>query len=117
MTLADFAKLAEIIGALGVIASLVFVGVQIHQHTRYVRRSEANKAFEQASQIREVVIANRDVAQLLLTGITDGPLDVADEIRLNAVFNEFAYVAIQVWDREKYGLSTIDSFDRAVPPC
>lgn len=116
MTLAALADLAEVMGTLGVIASLVFVGVQLHQNTKQMRRAEANKAFEQASQLRELVIGNREVADLLVSGMSGKPLDPTDEVRLHAFFSEMTYVALQTWDRSRYGLTTIGDFESAVTP-
>lgn len=54
MTLAGFADLAEVIGALGVIAGLIFVGVQLRQNTRQMQRDEMNSAMAQGSALKPV---------------------------------------------------------------
>src|SRR5262245_42570061 len=99
MTLAEFANLAEVIGALGVSASLIFVGVQLRQNTRQMQRAEANTAMAQGSAFRHALLQDRDIADLLSRGLTGAPLDAVDELRLNALFSEVAYMSRQVWDR------------------
>lgn len=114
MTLAAFANLAEVIGALGVIAGLIFVGVQLRQHTEQMRREEANSAMTHGSIMRQAILTNRDVADLLIAGLGNGPLDPADELRLNAFFGEVAYNMLHVWDRTTNGLALPDEFARAI---
>jgi hypothetical protein len=116
MTLADFADFAEVVGALGVIASLIFVGVQLNQQTKQLRRAEANIAMQQGSALRHLFLANREVTDLIIAGISGGTLDVSDEFRMNAFFAEATYMAVHVWDRQQHGMTTINDFETAVVP-
>lgn len=116
MTLAAFADLAEVIGALGVIAGLVFVGVQLRQNTKQLRRGESNAAVEQASGFRRAIMGDADLARLLIAGLTDGPLSAADELRLNLFFSDATYLTSQSWDRARNGFAEHDEFERAAAP-
>jgi hypothetical protein len=73
MTLAAFADLAEVIGALGVIAGLVFVGVQMRQNTKQLLRAEYNTAMAQGSALRHLLLSNRETAELCFGGLEMRP--------------------------------------------
>lgn len=115
MPLAAFADLAEVIGALGVIAGLIFVGMQLRQNTSQMRRSESNAAMAQASAFRQLLLSNRDAAELIFTGVAGAPLSPLDEFRLNAFFSEIIYLFVNIWDRARNGLIEKDEFERIVP--
>lgn len=70
--------IAESIGAIAVVMSLIYVAVQIRQNTQQFSRSvEANQlaAFERnvesGNRIRELLILHPDLTELLLTGFRD----------------------------------------------
>lgn len=117
MTLAALSDIAQVIGAIAVVASLIFVGVQLRQNTMQMRRGEANSAMEQGSSIRQTILASRDIAELITDGVTDArPLDAADAVRLDCFFGEIMYLSLHVWDREKADLVPRGEFKRAVVP-
>lgn len=118
MTLAAFADLAEVIGALGVIAGLIFVGAQLRQNTQQLVRGEANVAMAQASTIRMALLLNREVAHLINSEIRDasGELDPTDEMRLSAYFSEVTYVAFNAWQRGEAIFGVTDTLERAIAP-
>lgn len=115
MTLAQFADLSEVIGAFGVIIGLIFVGIQLRQNTKQMQRAEANTAMAQASALRHLLLENREVAQLLVSGMSGVPLDPIDELRLNTVFSEIAYIATNIWDRSRHRLDAPDELERLAP--
>lgn len=114
MTLAAFADLAEVIGAIGVIVGLVFVGVQIQQNTKQMRRAEGNSAMAQGSALRHLIVGSREAAQMIASGVAGASLDPVDELRLHMFFLEVAYSALQVWDRERNKFGPTDEFSRVV---
>jgi len=116
MTLAAFADLAEVIGAIGVIAGLVFVGVQMRQNTKQLQRAEYNAAMAQGSALRHLLLNNRETAELFFGGISNSPLNPIDELRLNVFFSELTYMALQVWDRVRNGLAPPDELRRGLIP-
>jgi hypothetical protein len=115
MTLAAFADLAEVIGAVGVIAGLIFVGIQLRQNTKQMQRGESNAAMVQGSAIRHLMMSNRETAALFVSGLSGAPLDPVDELRLNAFFSEVAYIAMHVWDRVRNGFVPRDELTRVLP--
>ena len=75
MTIQDWGAVGEIIGAIAVVASLVYLAIQIRQNTRQVSRSiESSRleAFERnvegGNRIRELLILHPEVADLSARG-------------------------------------------------
>lgn len=88
MTIGEWAAIAEIVGALAVVASLVYLAVQIRQNTRQLSLNlEAAElaAFERnvdsGNHVRELFILNEDIAALYARGIR-GYLALDDTERL-----------------------------------
>ena len=52
--------ISQLVAAVGVILSLVFVGLQIQQNTRALQRAEHNSTMEQWTVIRQAIAQNRD---------------------------------------------------------
>ena len=56
----------EFVGAIAVVATLLFLGVQIRQNTKQMRRLELNAAHEQFAHSRMAIATDRDWAELVL---------------------------------------------------
>jgi hypothetical protein len=69
MSLAQLADLAQLIAAVGVVASLVFVGLQIKHNTAALVRNEHNSTMAQWTVIRQAIATNRDMAELMTAGL------------------------------------------------
>jgi hypothetical protein len=69
MSLTELSDLAQLIGAIGVIASLVFVGLQIKHNTAALQRNEHNSTMAQWTVIRQAIATNRDMAELMTAGL------------------------------------------------
>ena len=77
MSIQDWGAIGEIIGALAVVASLIYLAVQIRQNTRQISLSlESTKlaAFERnvesGNRTREILITDPDLADLFLRGVS-----------------------------------------------
>ena len=71
------------VAAVGVIASLVFVGLQIKHNTAALQRNEHNSTMAQWTVIRQAIATNRDIAELMSAGLHgETALDAADQLRL-----------------------------------
>jgi len=106
MSIQEWAAIAEIVGAVAVVASLIYLAVQIRQNTRGLSmslKSTELAAFERnveaGNRIREIFILNPEVSELFARGkssYTD--LSSSDKIRfgmlLSNVFSAFqgAYI-------------------------
>jgi len=62
---------AEIVGAIAVVASLVFVGFQLRQNTRIMRLSSTNELLTQFEEIIKDIAASEELASLLFRGVPD----------------------------------------------
>jgi hypothetical protein len=92
--------LSQIIAAVAVVVSLVFVGREIRENTQAVQRGEHNSTMEQWTVIRMAMAKNRDLAELMAFGL-DGSraLDRADQLRLEQMLAELTWAAFHIWDR------------------
>ena len=78
MTIQDWGAIGEIIGALAVVASLIYLAMQIRQNTRQIALSlESIKlaAFERnvesGNRAREFLISDPELTDLFLKGLAD----------------------------------------------
>ncbi len=71
MTLQDLGNIGEFVGAIGVIASLVYLAVQIRQNTRSVRASMFQEAVRDFALASDVLASDADLARIWRTGIRD----------------------------------------------
>jgi len=83
MTLEQYAYLGEIVAALGVVMSLVYVARQLGQNTEMLRLGAASERVERDFEIAGPIIESRDVAELWTKGQADwDSLDAVDQNRL-----------------------------------
>ena len=69
MSFQQTAYLAQIVASIGVVVSLIFVGLQIRQNTRALERAEHNSTMGQLTVIRQAIAQNRDIAELMTAGL------------------------------------------------
>src|ERR1043165_4831338 len=104
--------LSQIIAAVGVILSLVFVGLQIKQNTRALQRTEHNSTMEQWTVIRQGIAQNRDIAELMTAGLQgERVLDAADHLRLEQLLQENAWASFHIWERTQRGIFPKGTFE------
>ena len=83
MTLQDYASLAEIISSIAVIATLIFVGLQIRQSNHLLQRGKESVTMEEWSRIRLAIVENHDVARIWQARLDDSAeLDATELLRL-----------------------------------
>lgn len=106
MTIQDWGALGEILGGIAVVASLVYLAMQIRQNTRQIshnieatRIASLERNIETGNRLRELLIVNPDLAELFLRGMKDfGALEAAEKLRfemlLRSIFSAFqgAYI-------------------------
>ena len=63
--------LAELAGALGVIASLVYLAVQIRQNTRSAREATSHSLLHDLQQFRSLIAQDPEVARVYREGLRD----------------------------------------------
>jgi hypothetical protein len=83
MTLDEWSSLAQVLGSVGVVVSLVFVGLQVRHNTTAIARNEHNNTMAQWTVVRMAIAQNRDIAELMTAGLSgERELDAADQLRL-----------------------------------
>src|SRR5690349_17998550 len=104
--------ISQLVAAVGVVLSLIFVGLQIKQNTRALQRAEHNSTMEQWTVIRQAIAQNRDIAELMTSGLHgERPLDAADQLRLEQMLQENAWAAFHIWDRTQRGIFPTGTFE------
>jgi hypothetical protein len=112
MSLEQFAYLAQIVASVGVILSLIFVGLQVRQSTAALQRNEHNSTMEQWTAIRMGISLHRDVAELVTAGLNGTkPLDASDKLRLDMLLNEYTWASFHIWDRTRRGVFPPGTFE------
>ena len=104
MSFEQISYLAQIVASVAVVASLIFVALQIKQNTAALQRNEHNSTMAQWTVIRMAIAKHRDIAELMTAGLHgESPLDAADQLRLEQMLQENAWAAFHIWDRTQRG--------------
>jgi len=112
MSLQQLSDLAQVIGAVGLILSLVFVGLQIKHNTAALQRNEHNSTMAQWTVIRQAIATNRDIAELMTAGLRgESALDAADQLRLEHFLGENLWASFHIWDRTQRGVFPKGTFE------
>lgn len=85
----DFlAQIAQIVAAVGVIVSLVYVGVQIRQATRATKLASIQAVEAAIGRTEELIIQDGSFAEILKRGLTASGAELLDteRIRLNVFY-------------------------------
>ena len=115
MSLDQVAALAQIAGSVGIVLSLVFVGVQVRQNTAALYRNEHNSTMSQWTVIRMAIAQNRDIAELMTAGLSsDTAMDPANQLRLEQFLQEQMWATFHIWDREQRGVFAKGTHESAV---
>src|SRR6059058_2296612 len=109
--------ISQLVAAVGITLSLVFVGLQVRQNTAALQRNEHNSIMAQWSVIRMAIAGNRDVAELMTAGL-DGErsMDAADQLRLEQMLAEHAWASFHIWDRTQRGVFPKGTFELTAGP-
>src|ERR1700741_4677509 len=112
MTFEQLSYLAQIVASLALIASLIFVALQIKQNTGALQRTEHNSTMAQWTVIRMAIAGNRDIAELMTSGLRgEGAIDAADQLRLEQMLQEHAWASFHIWDRTQRGVFPKGTFE------
>ena len=94
MTLEQLASLADVIGVLLIVASLVYVARQLRQNTEMMRAAASSGRVERDYQIVSSIVDSREIAEMWEKG--DKDFDRLDEVdRIRMLF--FERKAIGLW--------------------
>ena len=108
MTLTDLSYLAEILAAIGVIASLLYVGYQVKETRKAVRAATAQARTDLGVQLISARWTS-NIADLLVTSIDDPEsLSKADKIKLKGFFTAHVRHGMNMFYQQQEGL--LDEF-------
>ena len=117
MSLEQLSYLAQMVGTVGIIVSLIFVGLQIRHNTGALQRNEHNSTMSQWTVIRMSIAQNRDIAELMTSGLHGaGVIDTADQMRLEQMLAEYAWASFHIWDRTQRGVFPHVTFEMTAGP-
>ncbi len=112
MSFQQLADLAQIVASIGVIVSLIFVGLQIRHNTGALQRNEHNATLAQWTVIRMAIAKDRDIAELMTAGLHgERSMDAADQLRLEQMLAEHAWASFHIWDRTQRGVFPKGTFE------
>src|SRR3954469_13657461 len=112
MSFEQISYLAQIVASVGVVVSLIFVGLQIRQNTGALQRNEHNSTMAQWTVIRMAIAKNRDIAELMTAGLHGHrALDAADRLRLEQMLQENAWASFHIWERTQRGIFPKGTFE------
>ncbi len=90
LTIQDLGSLAEIMGAVATVATLIYLAIQIRDNTFAVRSSAAQSVHEAFSTWYRMLAADADLAQLVANGARDYvSLNETERARFVATFMAF----------------------------
>ena len=117
MSFEQLSYLAQMVASVGVIVSLIFVGLQIRQNTGALQRNEHNSTMTQWTVIRMAIAKHRDIAELMTAGLHgEGALDAADQLRLEQMLQENAWASFHIWERTQRGIFPKGTFELTAGP-
>jgi hypothetical protein len=112
MSFEQISYLAQIVASVGVLASLIFVGLQIRHNTSALERNEHNSTMAQWTVIRMAIAKHRDIAELMTAGLHgERDLDAADQLRLEQMLQENAWASFHIWERTQRGIFPKGTFE------
>jgi len=90
ITLQDLGNLGEILGAIGVVVSLLYLAVQIRQNTRSVRASTYEAFSESFRDFRNLLLANERLGSVWGKGLRSrSALSEAERAQFDALLMNF----------------------------
>ena len=92
--------------------SLLLVGLEIRQNTAALQRNEHNSTMAQWMVIRIAIVQNRDIAELMSSGLHGkSVLDAADQLRLERFLAEQVWAGFHIWDGTQRGVVPNGTFE------
>jgi hypothetical protein len=112
----DFGAIGELIGAAGVIVSLVYLARQIRQSNEQTKRGEVDAIQSEFASIRRLIYQSPDLSELMARG-SESPkdLDPAEIDRFSALIDDFFLVGSQIKLKVEQGVLEQDIWEGVKP--
>ncbi len=98
MSIVDLGALGEFVGAIAVVATLIYLTIQVRQskeamkeNARLARAAVCKQTFEIFAEHRRHIIENADVARIWREGLAGRDLDENDRTRFEQVGEEYIF--------------------------
>lgn len=90
MSLLELGALGELIGGAAIIASLIYVGIQVRQNTMAQRLNTAHQMSEGLSDLYLFPASSDDLARIFIAGLTgEDALEGTDQMRFYGYLHKF----------------------------
>ena len=109
LKLTEWAAVAEVVGTIGVMVSLVFVAFSINNNTEEVRASQTNYVYDTSRQIELMVAADPEWVSIVIKGRNHSEqLSEVEQYRYDA----YLVANVDLWDAmlERHADGLINSF-------
>jgi hypothetical protein len=107
MTLEELAYISQIIGVIAVLASLIFVGLQIRQNTKAIKATSHHAVTDSFNAINTLIISDQKVARLWRLGMA-GAEGLDDDERASVAMMMLSYMRIFETLYYQYNNGTLD---------
>ena len=95
LSLSDWGHIAEIFGAIAVVVSLIYVGIQLQQNTEAIQAQTSQQVLATYSEAQLTVIGDASMAPLLVKADAGEPLTPEEAMRLDT----WAHLVISNWEQ------------------
>ena len=110
MTLSELGSLGEFIGSIGVVVSLIYVGVQIRQNTRESRRGNERETAVHYAAAMHALSQDNEMAGIVVRGIKDlATLTEEEKYRFDVQFLVWLQAIEQAFADYRQKRYTLDS--------
>jgi hypothetical protein len=105
MNLSDLANVGQVIGAVAVVISLIYVALQIRQNTNAVRVATSQSVHEHFANWYNSLACDASLSKIVIDGLRDyGSLSETDKVRFVAIFMAFLSYSQNAFIKWKQGL-------------
>lgn len=95
LSLADWGHIAEIFGAVAVVVSLVYVGVQLQQNTEAIQAQTSQQVMATYTDAQLPILGEESIAPILVKADAGQPLTTEEAYRLDV----WAHLVISNWEQ------------------
>ena len=102
MNLDRAASIAEITSSVAVVVTLVFLFIEVRDTNEQLKADKRDRTQDQVTDIRTSIYENRDVAELIVKGLTDqDSIDEIDRYRFDLYLDQTVWTHYQIYTRYK----------------
>jgi hypothetical protein len=91
LRLSEWASIAEVIGAIGVVISLIFVGVQVRENTDEIRATNRHQLIGRAHSATTSIAANQEIAAAIAKLAAGDELTPAEQVQFGYFVRSLIY--------------------------